>query len=188
MVHLKPAWYKTKPWDRHGLILVTVGIIYTAIGIMYSLQPTTELRAQNLKYALSIMPYLGWCIGFVLVGILTVVTSRWPLAPKSLGYSVLSGWTAAWAGFHVIGGIAADNTAYIASGFAWAMIGFLWWAISGLISPPKERMTGGSYTIGHIAGCSNCGSVCVCNTETGLESEPSGSDGEPSGDNGDRSL
>ncbi|QDH85266.1 hypothetical protein HWC49_gp35 [Gordonia phage Kenosha] len=189
MVHVKPKWYRTKPWDRHGLILVTAGVIYAAIGFMFTLQPATQLRSENLKLALSIMPYFGWGVGFIVVGLFTVVTSRWPLAPKSLGYSTLTGWTVAWAGFHIVGGTAADNTAYIASGFSWAMVAFLWWAISGLVSPPKERIAGGYlYTSGHPAGCGHCGTVCVCNTETGLESESPGSDGEPSGSDGARSV
>lgn len=168
----KPKWYHVKPWSRHGLILTTVGVAYIAVGIMFVSQEATALRAENLKLALNVMPYTWWGIGFMVVGLITIVSSRWPFAPKSLGYSVLSGWTVAWAGFHIIGGIAAGNTAYIASGVVWATMAFLWWAVSGLVDLPRERKIGGySSTTGHLAGCSSCGSVCVCHTKTGLESE-----------------
>ncbi|QJD49660.1 membrane protein [Gordonia phage Secretariat] len=185
----RKKWYHVKPWSRHGLILTTAGITYIAIGVMFCSQEATELRSENLKLALEIMPYRGWGIGFIVVGIITVISARWPYAPKSLGYSVLTGWSTAWAGFHIFGGIETGNTAYVASGFSWAMVAFMWWAVSGLISPPKERTIGGVLTTrGHLAGCSNCGSVCVCDTETGLEGESASTERDPSGKDGDGSV
>ncbi|QPL14681.1 membrane protein [Gordonia phage Schwartz33] len=182
-------WYHVKPWSRHGLILTTAGITYVAMGVMYASQPATELRSENLKLALEIMPYFWWGIGFVVVGGITIISARWPYAPKSLGYSVLTGWSTAWAGFHIFGGLGTGNTAYVASGFSWAMVAFMWWAVSGLISPPKERTIGGVLTTpGHPGGCSHCGSICVCNTETGLEGSTEGSERDTPGIDGSRGV
>lgn len=177
-----PKWYSFKPWNRHSLILLTTGVIYVAIGIMFSLQPATQLREENLKFALTIMPYFGWAIGFMVVGVFTMITSRWPSMPKSLGYSALTGWTAAWAAFHIFGGAATGNTAYIASGFAWGMIAFLWWAVSGLVAPPKERTSGGGYidANGDPIGGVDRSTLCLCDTEAGITCKPSDPDGQSS--------
>ncbi|QLF83749.1 hypothetical protein SEA_MAGEL_33 [Gordonia phage Magel] len=177
----EPKWYSFKPWNRHSLILVTTGFIYLAIGIIFSLQEATQLREENLKFALILMPYLGWAIGFMVVGVFTMITSRWPSMPKSLGYSALSGWTAAWASFHIFGGAATGNTAYIASGFAWGMIAFLWWAVSGLTAPPRERTSGGYIdAAGHPIGSVDRSALCLCDTEAGITCQPSDPDGQPS--------
>ncbi|QGJ88014.1 membrane protein [Gordonia phage Avazak] len=185
----EPKWYSFKPWNRHSLILITTGFIYVAIGIMFSLQEATQLREENLKFALIVMPYLGWAIGFMVVGVFTMITSRWPSMPKSLGYSALSGWTAAWAAFHIFGGAATGNTAYIASGFAWGMIAFLWWAVSGLIAPPKERTSGGYIdAAGHPIGSVDRSALCLCDTEAGITCQPSDPDGQPSEYDGSGSV
>lgn len=186
---IKIPWYFFRPWNRHGLILTTAGLVYIAVGIMFITQEATELRAENLKLALNILPYAGWGVVFIIVGCVTVVSARWPSAPKSLGYSVLTGHSAAWAGFHIFGGTAADNAAYIAAGFSWALVAFMWWAVSGLVAPPKEREIGGyPYSAWHLAGCADCGSICVCNTETGLEGKPPSTSGEPSEHDGSGSV
>ncbi|WKW86819.1 hypothetical protein SEA_CONLEY_33 [Gordonia phage Conley] len=176
-----PKWYDFKPWNRHSLILLTTGVIYVAIGVMFSLQPATKLREENLKFALIIMPYFGWAIGFMVVGVFTMITSRWPSMPKSLGYSALTGWTAAWAAFHIFGGAATGNTAYIASGFAWGMIAFLWWAVSGLVAPPKERTSGGYIdTAGDSISGFDRSALCLRDTEAGVSCESQDPDGQPS--------
>lgn len=186
---LKTPWYYFKPWNRHGLILSVAGPLYIAIGVMFTIQPPSATREENLKMALVLLPYAGWGIVFIIVGCVTIISARWPAAPKSLGYSVLTGLSAAWAGFHIFGGISADNAVYIASGFAWALAAFMWWAVSGLVAPPKEREIGGyPYGIGHLTGCPYCGSVCVCNTKTGLEGQPPSTDGHPSEFDGDGSV
>ncbi|UVK59317.1 membrane protein [Gordonia phage Pherobrine] len=186
---LATPWYYFKPWTRHGLILTTAGLVYIAMGIMFMAQPPSDTREENLKLALNILPYKGWAVVFIIVGCVTFVSARWPAAPKSLGYSVLTGLSAAWSGFHILGGSIADNAVYIASGFSWALVAFMWWAVSGLVAPPKEREIGGyPNSIGHLAGCTNCGSVCVCNTETGLEGKPPSTDGYPSEHDGSGSV
>lgn len=184
-----PKWYHTKPWTRHGLILVTAGIIYSAIGVMYMLQPATRLREENLKFALAIMPYFWWGFGFLVVGVATIISSRWPALPKSFGYSFLSGWTAAWSGVHVFGGASTGNMAYIAAGFSWAMIAFLWWAVSGLWPPPKERMSGGYIdpVRDSISGVDRS-ALCLRDAEAGITSESPSSSRWASERDGDGGL
>lgn len=177
-----PNWYSFKPWNRHSLILLTTGVIYVVIGIMFFLQPATKLREENLKFALIIMLYPGWAIGFIVVGVFTMITSCWPSMPKSLGYRTLTGWTAAWAAFHIFGGAATGNIVYIASGFAWGMIAFLWWAVIGLVAPPKERTSGVGYidANGPHIDVVDRSTLCLCDTEAGITCKPSDPDGQSS--------
>lgn len=133
-------WHFVKPWDRHGLILLTAGISYILLGITYSLSEVTQSRRDHLELMIDIMPFELWTKGFFVVGVISIISSRWPSKPRTLGYATLTGWTSLWSGFYIIGGLTEPmGEAYISVGLAWATMAFLWWAISGLISPPKER-------------------------------------------------
>lgn len=167
-------WHHVKPWDRHGLILMTAGLAYILIGIAFLSSEVTQSREDNLRHVLRVMPYDVWCAAFVVVGIISIISSRWPSKPRTLGYATLTGWTSACAGFYIIGGLSEPmNTAYVAIGFVWGMMGFLWWAVSGLVCPPNERGSRGNTSPHrHHLGCSDCGSVGACHTESVVAGEP----------------
>jgi hypothetical protein len=48
----------------------------------------------------------------------------------------LAGLAAGWGVFYILGVIFGDATVgSLANGICWLLVAFLWWAISGLISP-----------------------------------------------------
>ncbi|ADD81037.1 gp039 [Rhodococcus phage ReqiPoco6] len=187
----KPRWNAVKPWNRHGLILTVVGIAYILIGVTYILAEPSEARQEALSFALSIMPYDWWGVGFVVVGIISTMSSRWPSLPRTLGYSTLTGWSSAWAGFHIVGGLSqhATHLSYAAGGLAWGLMGFLWWAISGLICPPKERGVCGRPAPFREPRCRfDCGIVRVSDTAGVIESKSERETGSFPSQHGDGSV
>lgn len=171
----KPKWHFVKPWDRHGLILVTAGVSYILVGIAFLLSEETETRRKNLQYAIDIMPYKCWCMVFIVVGVIAIISSRWPSTPRTLGYSILTGWTAAQAAVYILGGLSDPlNLSYVATGFVWCLVGFLWWAIGGLICPPTERGSRGRNASPrcHYNRSLDSGIVSNSHTTGGSESEP----------------
>lgn len=168
-------WNHIKPWNRHGLILLTAGFAYILIGIAFMLSEETPIRRENLRHMLSLMPFDWWCVGFVIVGVLSILSSRWPSKPRTLGYSALTGWTVLWSGLYIFGGLSDPlHWGYVAIGLGWGMLGFLWWAVSGLISPPSERGSRGSCAspYRHCARSYNSGLGCDLDTTTSIESQP----------------
>lgn len=129
-----------KPWDRHGVILVVAGITYIVMGWIYVFRDPTSSRAEALYFALHVMPLDAWGCGFILAGMTALMSSRWPNWPKTWGYVVLTGWSSAWSTFYFAGASLTDaKVVYFGSAAIWALLAFLWWAVSGLVSPPKEE-------------------------------------------------
>ena len=134
------GWDAYKPLDRQGAILIGGGVAYAAIGLDYIFDAQSASDTEAMFFALRIMPWTGWGIGFVLVGFLAVISARWPNWEKMWGYVVLTGWSAAWSSFWFAGAIITDvNIVYLSAGALWALLGFLWWGVSGLISPPRQE-------------------------------------------------
>lgn len=131
-----------KPWSRHGVILVVAGITYMVIGTVYVFHIPSESQAEALYFALHLMSLDWWGIGFLIAGIVALTSSRWPNLPRSWGYTVLTGWSAAWSAFYFAGATLTDaKVVYFGTAGVWALLAFLWWAVSGLVSPPKEDVT-----------------------------------------------
>lgn len=188
---MPPKWMSIKPWNRHGLILTIAGLAYILIGIGYVISNETPSQTEVMKFAFLFMPYTGWGIGFIVVGCIAAMSSRWPSLPRTLGYSTLTGWTSAWAGFHVVGGLSqhATHLSYVAGGLAWGMMAFLWWAISGLICPPKERGVSGRAAPYRESSCRfDCGIVRRSNPTDGIEGESQRETGSFPSQHGDGSL
>jgi hypothetical protein len=134
------SWRELRPWKRHSLVLMVAGLIYVLIGIANILTKPTPDRVHALTYALQIAPMPVWGAIFVIAGILSIVSSRWPPVSKTWGYTVLTGLSAAWAGFYAVGIVFGDTPPSNLSGvLAWGLIGFMWWAISGLMNPGEDR-------------------------------------------------
>lgn len=131
----KEKWNHIKPWDRHGLILMVVGIVYVLIGLSFVTSPTARLGQSTAN----IFPGNSWYLGFIITGAVAIMSSRWPNRPRTLGYAVLTGWSAASACLYIIAGMVDNLSSLVTQGIVWGMVAFLWWAISGLISPPNER-------------------------------------------------
>lgn len=131
------VWLALRPWQRHSLVLAVAGAAYIGIGASYALAAPRPARASSLELALNIMPLDGWGVVWVMVGLLGVLSSRWPPASETWGYSAMSCLAALWGGFY-LGAIVVGATAQAFTGaVVWFLVAFLWWAISGLSNPDQ---------------------------------------------------
>lgn len=135
----KRDWFGLKPWSRQGGILTVAGIAYIVMGVVYLFHVPSESQAEALYYAFRLMPLDVWGVGFVIVGVISIISSRWPSWSKSWGYAVLTGWSVSWGLFYFFGAILTDaKVVYIGSAGIWLLLAFLWWGVSGLVSPTEE--------------------------------------------------
>ncbi len=109
----------------------------SATGVAYLntvLPPERELALEVIVNPVSIQ---FWGIVFIICGLLSVLSSRWPKYSEKWGYYVLTGFSAGWAAAY-LGSIIFDRSPFnnITTAFLWSLVAFLWWAISGLINPP----------------------------------------------------
>lgn len=140
MQTLRHRFLTFKPWTRHGAILVVAGFAYILIGIVQIASEPSESHQEALYYALHVMSMDGWGMGFVTIGLIALISSRWPNWSKAWGYTVLTGWSAAWSSFYFAGGLLTETKIlYLGTAGLWALLAFLWWAVSGMVSPPKNE-------------------------------------------------
>lgn len=131
------AWLQLRPWQRHSLVLAIAGPVYIAVGWIYWSTDAPASRLESLRFAVNIMPLRAWGVLWMVVGVLALVSARWPPASKTWGYSAMSGIAWLWSGAYIVGvtlGNAAP-TAMLSGGLVWGLVGFLWWAIAGLSNP-----------------------------------------------------
>lgn len=125
-----------RPWKRHSFVLLVAGAVYVGLGLTYFITEPSSTRAASLEVAVSIAPLSAWGIAWIGAGILALISSRWPPASETWGYSALSGLAAWWASCYAVGVVVGEAPAQSASGaFVWALVAFLWWAIAGLWNP-----------------------------------------------------
>lgn len=133
-------WFKFRPWQRHGLVLMVGGLVYIAIGLSFvALGDPPPARKVALVIALNMFPLPVWGLQFIAGGLLSCLSSRWPYFYDSWGYMVLCGLAAAWSAIYglgyFLGNAGISNLIYM---LIWGLVGFMWWAISGLVNPAKE--------------------------------------------------
>jgi hypothetical protein len=132
-------WQGMRPWTRHSLVLLVAGLIYVGIGFAFCFTRPTGAKEQALHFALKWWSFQTWGVIFIVAGVLAVISSRWPPVSRTWGYSVLTGLSAAWAAFYGVGIFFADSpTTNLTAGLSWALVAFLWWAISGLRDPDRS--------------------------------------------------
>jgi len=129
-------WKSLKPWRRHSLVLMISGISYAFIGVSYIYAEPNPNREVALHYALNWFSLSVWGWWFVITGLVTMVSSRWPPVSRTWGYTLLTGLASAWGMFY-LAGILFWHSPFtnIAGAILWGVFGFLWWAISGLVDP-----------------------------------------------------
>lgn len=131
-----PRWLGLRPIRTHSLVLTVAGLVYIAIGITYLSAEPTPQRLQALKYALNFLNYNDWGYVWIFVGVLSIVSSRWPPVSETWGYMLLTGQGSAWSLFFaasiVFGEAPASNWTGVLS---WGLLAFMWWAISRLVNP-----------------------------------------------------
>lgn len=111
-------------------------MVYVGIGYSYLVSKPTESRIEALHFAVKVLDYNEWGYVFMFVGVLSIISSRWPPVSEKWGYFVLTGQSVAWSGFYLVG-VIFHNTpnANLSASLSWGLIAFLWWAISGLVNP-----------------------------------------------------
>lgn len=125
-----------RPWTRHSLILMVAGFLYVLIGFLYIRSSPNPARSMALKVILEVAPIQFWGSLFILSGLLSMLSSRWPLASEKWGYIVLTGMSSGWSATYLLGVLFFDGpSASWSQVLVWATLGFMWWAISGLIHP-----------------------------------------------------
>jgi hypothetical protein len=131
-------WKGFRPFRRHSLVLLVAGLAYVFIGVSYIFTELTPARAQSLVVALHWAPIQFWGSTWILVGALSIISSKWPPVVESWGYMVLTGFSAGWSATYLTGVILGESPAgNINSVIIWALMAFMWWAISGLINPDR---------------------------------------------------
>lgn len=129
-------WLELRPIQRHSVVLIVGGLIYVAIGAVYAFTESSPQRIAGLKLALVAMPVQGWGVAWMVVGLLAVLSARWPPASKTWGYTALTGMAVCWAGMF-LGGVAFLDTpsSGLTATLVYGLLGFMWWAIAGLMNP-----------------------------------------------------
>lgn len=132
---LRPLVFALRPWRRHGLVLAVLGAVYILIGLSYVLTDLSPMRQSSLRVALALMSLEGWGVVWIIAGLLAILSSRWPPASETWGYTLMSGLAALWGSFYATAiGLGASVQA-VTGALVWFMVAFLWWAISGLKNP-----------------------------------------------------
>lgn len=128
-------------WTRHSLILIFAGIMYIGIGIAFLNTPAIYAKDPSLKIALAWFSLDGWGWIYICCGSATMLSSLWPMGSEKWGYTVLSSLSSAWSVFYLFAVIFVKGVPKLVliQSLLWGILAFLWWAISGLISPEAAK-------------------------------------------------
>lgn len=129
------VWFALRPWRRHSLVLLVAGILYVLIGTSYTLPTVDPDREAALAVALYWAPMPVWGAVWILTGLTAILSSRWPPASETWGYTVMSGTAALWSAFILAGVPLGSDPANITGALVFAVLAFLWWANAGLLNP-----------------------------------------------------
>lgn len=139
---MKQRFWGLRPWKRHSTILMVVGFLFVLTGINYIVAKPTEGRQKALAVILQLAPIQFWGILFVVAGALAMVSSRWPPMTETWGYMILTGLSSGMAMTYLTGiAFLGAPSANFGQVILWSCLGFMWWAISGLLNPDKTAVT-----------------------------------------------
>ena len=135
------VWWGLRPWKRHSLILMVGGILYALIGYFYVHSPPSSNREISLKIILQVAPIQVWGSIFILSGLLSMISSRWPPFSETWGYMVLTGMSSGWAATYLLGVLFFHSpSANLSQVLVWGIMAFMWWGISGLTNPDTRMV------------------------------------------------
>lgn len=138
------SFWGFRAWKRHDLILSVAGVMYTLIGFAYIVAEPNPSRSISLQILVRLAPLDFWGGVFILAGVLSIISSRWPPASETWGYTVLTGISMGWGSTYLMGILFGDSPWTNINGFfIWGLLGFLWWAVSGLVNPDKIVVVNG---------------------------------------------
>jgi hypothetical protein len=111
-------------------------MVYIGLGVSYVFADA-DLNQQSAVYlATRWLPFSYWGALWIAVGLMAIVSARWPPVSKTWGYSAMTGLASAWAGLYLVGICFLNAPLYQISGtLAWGLLAFMWWVISGLVAP-----------------------------------------------------
>ena len=115
---------------------MVAGGAYAFVGLSFFTTNDSKNRLRTLALAIRWMPLEAWGAVFIFAGVLAIISSRWPPISETWGYTVLTGLSTGWSGVYLMGYFfyKAPITA-LSGAIVWGLMGFMWWAVSGLINP-----------------------------------------------------
>lgn len=134
-LHHRDYPWGLRPWRRHSLVVLVAGAVYIAMGVTYITTDPAPSRQSALSVAIDLLPLSAWGVVWIAVGVLAVISSRWPPASETWGYSALSGLAAGWSACYGLGVVLGAPNQSTSGALVWGLVAFLWWAIAGLINP-----------------------------------------------------
>jgi hypothetical protein len=142
MARFRRRFLGLRPWTRHSAVLMVAGLVYVAFGISLIKTNLTYGRSLGLQVAIEYAPIEFWGIVWIVVGIMAMVSSRWPPVIETWGYMALTGLSAGWSATYLMSIIFEDApAANLSFVFVWGLVAFLWWAISGLLNPDRTGVS-----------------------------------------------
>lgn len=127
-------------WTRHSLVLSIAGTIYVIIGVAFFYVPAEVSKAPSLKVALTYLSLDEWGWVFIVCGALAILAAFSTLGHKAWGYMVLTALSSAWATMYAMAIIFKHAPILtVVSVMTWFMLAFVWWGVSGLLSPEHAR-------------------------------------------------
>src|SRR5690606_16502453 len=106
--HALGPWLGFRPWRRHSLVLMVGGLVFALYGFNITQWHVDGPRAQGVQIAVDLVPSMTfWGSIWVFVGLLAMLSSRWPVMSENWGYAALTGWSLGWAATYFGGLIVA---------------------------------------------------------------------------------
>lgn len=135
---IRENFWGIRPFKRHSLVVMVAGAFYTSMGLVYIWSEPTQGRKEALAVALNFAPIEFWGTVFMLCGLMSIISSRWPPITETWGYILLSALSTGWSATYLLGVILEDSPPSNLSGtLSWGLTAFIWWAVSGLVNPDK---------------------------------------------------
>lgn len=128
-------FYGLRPWQVHSEILAVAGIAFVVRGLMYVRVTPDAQQLELLQVPLAFAPMPAWGVLFILVGVLALVSTRWPPVSKTWGYAALAGLSAGWATCYLMALFLGAPWTALGGAILWALIAYIWWRVASLVNP-----------------------------------------------------
>jgi hypothetical protein len=133
--------FHLRPWRQHGRVLLVAGLGFSAIGVSYIVAQPSPNREVALQYALQWVPLDMWGVWFLITGIVTIISSRWPPVSRTWGYTLLTGLSSAWSLFYLAGIILGDSPwSNVSGALVWGLFAYMFKNVSGLVDPEVVKV------------------------------------------------
>lgn len=133
-------WWALRPWRRHSMVLMFAGVVYIFFGLTSigsDLGGADPEVLESYKVLLAVLSLDAWGVMWIVVGCLAILSSRWPPASETWGYSALAGMSTLWGSMLSAGVLFGAPSQALSGGMVWFLLAFIWWAISGLVNPAE---------------------------------------------------